>query len=141
MTLTFSKAETIPPDYKHLLTHDVLGEDFYHEATHKYIYGSDKPIGVIAYTLDIVGGKTLPRFIHVSIDPKYRATEEVNNFLNLTELALLSEGYTQTFAAIEHNKKYMHKTARYYGFKEYHKDDENIYYFKNIQVPQPQETF
>lgn len=141
MTIAFSKVETIPPDYKHLISEDVLGEVFHSGASHKYIYGQESPVGVIAYTLDIVGGKTLPRFIHVSIEPKYRATEEVNNFLNLTELALLSEGYTQTFAAIEHNKKYMHKTAKYYGFKEYHKDDENIYYFKNIQVPQPQETF
>lgn len=133
MTITFSKVDEIPAEYQHLITDKVLGEQFYSGASHKYIYGNYKPIGVIAYTLDMVGGKTLPRFIHVSIDSQFRATDEVSNFLRLTELSLLSEGYTQSFAAIEHKKKYMHKTAVHYGFKEYHKDDENIYYFKNLE--------
>lgn len=133
MTLTFSKAETIPPDYKHLITHDVLGEDFYHESTHKYIYGSDQPIGVIAYTLDTIGGQTYPRFIHVSIEPKFRTSDEVSNFLKLTELSLMSEGYSQSFAVIDHKKKYMQKTAVHYGFKEWHRDDDSIYYVKNFQ--------
>lgn len=133
MTITFSKVDEIPSDYKHLITEQVLGEVFHSGASHKYIYGSDKPIGVIAYTLDMVGGKTLPRFIHVSIDPQFRATDEVANFLRLTELSLLGEGYTQSFAAIEHGKKYMQKTAVHYGFTEYHKDEDNVYYFKNLE--------
>ena len=134
MTLTFSKVIELPEDYKPLVTDKVLGEAFYHDATHKYIYGSDKPIGVIAYTLDTIGGQTYPRFIHVSITPEFRASDEVPNFLKLTELSLLSEGYTQSFAAIEHGKKYMHKTAVHYGFKEWHKDEDAIYYFKNLET-------
>lgn len=133
MTITFSKVDEIPAEYQYLIQEQVLGEQFYSGASHKYIYGNDKPIGVIAYTLDMVGGKTLPRFIHVSIEPSYRATDEVANFLRLTELSLLAEGYTQSFAAIEHKKKYMHKTAVYYGFKEYHKDEDNVYYYKNLE--------
>lgn len=133
MTITFSKVDEIPTEYQHLIQDKVLGEQFYSGASHKYIYGSDKPIGVIAYTLDMVGGKTLPRFIHVSIEPAFRATDEVANFLKLTELSLLSEGYSQSFAAIEHKKKYMQKTAVHYGFTEYHKDEDNVYYFKNLE--------
>lgn len=134
MTLTFSKVQELPAEYLHLVDKKVLGEDFYHDATHKYIYGNEEPIGVIAYTLDTIGGQTYPRFIHVSIDPKFRTSDEVWNFLKLTELSLLSEGYTQSFAAIEHGKKYMHKTAVHYGFKEWHKDEDAIYYVKNLET-------
>lgn len=133
MIITFSKVDEIPAEYQYLIQEQVLGEQFYSGASHKYIYGNDKPIGVIAYTLDMVGGKTLPRFIHVSIEPAFRATDEVANFLKLTELSLMSEGYSQSFAVIDHKKKYMQKTAVHYGFKEWHRDDDSIYYVKNFQ--------
>ena len=131
-TLTFSKVQEIPAEYQHLITKDVLGEDFYQEATHKYIYGSENPIGVIAYTLDTVGGKTMPRFIHVSIETPYRASENVSDFLLMCEDYLRKEGYYQTFAVIPLNKLYMQKTALRYGFKEWYKDDESIYFYKDI---------
>lgn len=131
--MTFSKVDEIPTEYQHLIQDKVLGEQFYSGASHKYIYGSDQPIGVIAYTLDTIGGQTYPRFIHVSIEPKFRASDEVANFLKLTELSLMSEGYSQSFAVIDHKKKYMQKTAVHYGFKEWHRDDDSIYYVKNFQ--------
>lgn len=130
MTLTFQRLNDIPKEFEPLISDEVLKEKFYREATHKFFLCEKSPIGVIAYTLDIVGDKTMPRFIHVSFDNSFKGDKA--EFLKMCEDALKLEGHTQTFAVISLNKLYMQKVALRHGFTEWHRDDESIYYYKNI---------
>lgn len=118
---------------KFVLDNDIK-EDFNYDAEYMYRYVKDgKLVGVVVYMLqDDVSGNKYPRIIHVILDTSIRRRKEAYKFIINTFRDLKEKGYKVVIAIVPRWKMFMIALAEKLTFKMFAEDENNYYYFMNI---------
>lgn len=114
-----------------------LDEPFEHGATFYIVGKLEKEIvGIIAYRMISINGVSYPRFVQIIIDPKFRHTRNSIKFYRYSDIVLFTLGFKQIIVVIGKNllrQEFRKKMTTKNGYKEYHEDEQGVYYFKNIR--------
>lgn len=124
----------IPVDTQALIDMGEIREDFHYKSEWKFEGRlKDELVGLIAYTKGkFEDGTIVPQFVHVLIAKKYRGKDEARKLLKLTETHLKRSGYSQVFAYIKNDRKYMQRSAVHHGYKSWSSDEDGKFFYKNI---------
>lgn len=109
-----------------------LDENLYPKLSIVHILRENEILGIIAYSLEPAGGRTLPRFLHVLLDDSIRRKKKAMAFVLRSQRMLKDKGYTQMFCYTRKDKTQILELARKFGFREYSEDGKGKYLYKNI---------